>query len=341
MSNEYIFSEEATTDDGSCIVNTFTENLEKSKSDFEIPEGCEFMGAYNIADGFSPPTDQYREDRAKNAMNKQLTDLNPLSNYPGPLNKRELIDHMKRGTDAHGTKFTYRTLNVDVTAMVIDAVLAPQDQTAQDYFQNNIWTKLGADHDMTLTVDGEGYPNWGRGASASSRDMLRVGNMILNEGKNDKGEQIIHPNALNYIFDGTDTSRDQYKNSSEKFGMLTPGYEDKWSYRAFFRSFNPIGGTGTGQIAVIVGFWGQYVYIDRTADLVIVMNAKSGLSDYFPVLLISLSFQVFRELDDDDCPKMETYDDDMENSIRKNDDCASCKKQKSSKKKKKKSIRRG
>lgn len=45
--------------------------------------------------------------------------------------------------------------------------------------------------------------------------MLQVGEMISNDGKNNKEEQIISPEALDYIFDGTDLNRDQFRNSAE------------------------------------------------------------------------------------------------------------------------------
>merc|ERR1711971_626149 len=46
-----------------------------------------------------------------------------------------------------------------------------------------------------------------------------------------------------------------------------------WSYRNFFYSYNPSGGVGSGEIAYMDGYYGQKLYIDKKADLVVVQQS--------------------------------------------------------------------
>ena len=136
--------------------------------------------------------------------------------------------------------------------------------------------------------------------------------MLLNGGKNDKKEQVLPKDAVDDIFDGSELSRKQHSLSFEG-SRLRPVTEIRntthfpelpeceqftpdWSYRGQFRSYNPGGRKGTGEIAFMDGFYGQFVYFDRKADLVVVqlsndrnyelqpLNQYSsfvGLSSYF------------------------------------------------------------
>merc|ERR1712232_1246323 len=77
-----------------------------------------------------------------------------------------------------------------------------------------------------------------------------------------------------------------------------------WSYQSQFRSYNPEGGKGTGEIIWMDGFNGQSVYVDRKADLVIVQLAVDknygSMNDLLPFFAISSYFRCNPQIGTDD-----------------------------------------
>merc|ERR1712032_1205522 len=99
--------------------------------------------------------------------------------------------------------------------------------------------------------------------------------------------------VVDNIFDGTDLSRSQLAANTLSYNTLkssgivynTTLFPERqecqkmtadWSYQSQFRSYNPEGGKGTGEIIWMDGFYGQSVYVDRKADLVIVQLATDA-----------------------------------------------------------------
>ena len=237
---------------------------------------------------------------------KYPDELIPGSNYTEQdfrdalPSKFEFIKQMKRGNATglnrqglpreNGAKFQYRSMLTDVLALVCSSVIEeayPDEyESVEDYFEKKIWAKLGTDQDMSLSVNADGVPVWWSRASATARDLLRSGIMLLNGGKNHKGEQVLPKDAIDDIFDGSDLSRSQFAVSYANPDLKSTGIiynpaffpdveeceqmTSDWSYRDQFRSYNPGKGKGTGEIALYEGYNGQSVYVDRKANLVIV-----------------------------------------------------------------------
>merc|ERR1719491_850204 len=111
--------------------------------------------------------------------------------------------------------------------MIINKILEENDflpDTTGDYFGEKILSNVGVDHDFIITVDGAGDPNFGRGGSATARDMLRLGIMLLNNGENHDGNEVLPQEAVNYIFDGSDDSRESYVPDGGSFNKLSHFY---------------------------------------------------------------------------------------------------------------------
>mmetsp|Transcript_26222 Transcript_26222/g.52273 ORF Transcript_26222/g.52273 Transcript_26222/m.52273 type:complete len:549 (-) Transcript_26222:281-1927(-) len=277
------------------IVEFFTELTNHALNGFEggfpITQYCEFV-LYNYVDG---------------GMNLAAVHTNSGQDYTFedivslfPKTKNEIMKILRRGNTTglreddglpaeNGAAFRYQTINADVLALICDSVIQEtypgKYEGVFDYFQKEIWEKLGTDEDFTLTVDMGGIDNWGRGGSTAARDLLRIGIMLLNDGKNHMGDQVLPKGAVDDIFDGSDLSRSQLSgrgnNSNPAFTsavhpelkvceQMTGG---DWSYRNQCYSYNPSGETGTGEIAYMNGFYGQWLYVDKKADLVLVQQA--------------------------------------------------------------------
>lgn len=179
---------------------------------------------------------------------------NPLpkpKDYKGPNGYLEYLQTVEKSGD-HGEAFGYKTINTDALGWIIARV------TGKDVAQllsERIWRKIGAEQDGYMTVDAKGMPFAGGGLSASLRDLGRIGELMLNRGKFN-GQQLFSEKVVENILAGGDQA------AFAKAGYNTlPG----GSYKSMWWVFH----NDHGAIAAR-GVHGQTIYIDPTAEMVIV-----------------------------------------------------------------------
>ena len=179
---------------------------------------------------------------------------NPLpkpKDYKGPNGYLEYLQTVEKSGD-HGEAFGYKTINTDALGWIIARV------TGKDVAQllsERIWRKIGAEQDGYMTADAKGMPFAGGGLSASLRDLGRIGELMLNRGKFN-GQQLFSEKVVENILAGGDQA------AFAKAGYNTlPG----GSYKSMWWVFH----NDHGAIAAR-GVHGQTIYIDPTAEMVIV-----------------------------------------------------------------------
>ncbi|MBF9031449.1 serine hydrolase [Rhodobacterales bacterium HKCCE3408] len=180
------------------------------------------------------------------------------ADYSGPNGYFEFLQTV--GPDPsgleHGVEFHYRTPNSDVLGWIISRVSGME---VTELLSDRIWSRMGAEQDAYMTVDGVGTPFAGGGLTAGLRDLGRFGQIVLNGGTW-HGEQIIPAAAIESIRGG---------GSLEAFAAA--GYADLagGSYRGQWWIFNNAHGAFAAR-----GVHGQTIYIDPTAEMVIVRFAS-------------------------------------------------------------------
>lgn len=183
---------------------------------------------------------------------------NPLpkpAGYNGPRTYYEFLQTVQsEGT--HGEAFAYKTANTDALAWIIARVTG---QHINEVLSERIWSKMGNEQDAYFSVDSIGTPFAGGGFSAGLRDMARFGQMILNNGYYN-GQQIIPSAAIADIRQG---------GSVEKFAKAGYTLLKGWSYRDMWWITNNEHGAFTAR-----GVYGQTIYIDPTAEMVLVRFAS-------------------------------------------------------------------
>jgi len=93
--------------------------------------------------------------------------------------------------EPRGTAFRYRSSATDVTAWL--ATRAAQ-QSLTDWMQQRLWSRIGMAHDGNVMLDPAGTEVAFAGASASTRDFARIGQMLLQRGK--VGDDQVIPAAV-------------------------------------------------------------------------------------------------------------------------------------------------
>jgi hypothetical protein len=179
--------------------------------------------------------------------------------YDGPRSYFEYLQTVEKSGE-HGESFAYKTVNADTLGWLIARTTG---QSVADQLSKRIWSRIGAEREAFYTVDSTGTPFAGGGFNATLRDMARLGQLILDDGQLE-GEQIVPKAAIASIRQGGD---------SEKFADA--GYDTLpgWSYRSLWWISNDDHGAYAAR-----GVYGQTIWIDPAADMVIVRFASNPVA---------------------------------------------------------------
>ena len=152
----------------------------------------------------------------------------------------------------HGKCYQYCSANTDVLAWLISEVTG---EKYQDLLTRELWQPMGAMHDASIILDSQGLAVGNGGISCTARDLALFGQLILNGGCV-KERQLIPKVWIKETFAGA--SEDVI--SADYLQALHPGgsYKNKWWITA----------SSAGEIYG-VGIYGQYVWIDPTAKIVV------------------------------------------------------------------------
>jgi CubicO group peptidase (beta-lactamase class C family) len=185
--------------------------------------------------------------------------------YDGPDGYFEYLETVKP-EGAHGEAFHYKTINTDTLGWIISRVSGME---MTELLSERIWSRMGAEQDAYMTVDGKGTPFAGGGLSAGLRDLGRIGLLLLNEGEIN-GVRLFSSEVVANIRRG---------GSKEAFAKA--GYKTLkgGSYRSMWWLLHNEHGAFAAR-----GVHGQTIYVDPTADMVLVRlasfpTAKNALID--------------------------------------------------------------
>jgi CubicO group peptidase (beta-lactamase class C family) len=175
--------------------------------------------------------------------------------YKGPNGYFEYLQTVKQD-GVHGRAFGYRTVNTDALGWIVSRVAS---RNLAELLAERIWSKMGAEQDAYMTVDSKGTPFAGGGLSAGLRDLGRIGLLMLNGGEIN-GQRLFPKEVVEHIRAGGD-----------KEAFAKAGYTSLrgGSYRSMWWVFHNKHGAFAAR-----GVHGQTIYVDPTADMVIVRFAS-------------------------------------------------------------------
>ena len=160
-----------------------------------------------------------------------------------------------------GEAWAYCSIDTHVISMVLRAAT---DMTLQDYFVENLWSKIGASADATYTTDSKGNAFALGGLNVRTRDYALFGEMFRNGGaridKNGAATQII---PADWVRTSTAPSAPPM---IDGHNMTEDGSEFGYGYQWW------IPPNADGEYYA-VGIYGQYIYVNPKAGIVIAKNA--------------------------------------------------------------------
>ena len=185
-------------------------------------------------------------------------------NYSGPDGYWEYLQQVEPEGE-HGEAFHYKTINSDMLGWIISRV---SGKSVTELASDRLWRRMGAEQDAYQTVDGLGVPFAGGGLTAGLRDLGRLGLLMLNEGVIN-GKRLFSAEVVTRIRAGGDKN---------KFGNGFPTLAGA-SYRSQWWVLH-----NKHEAFAARGVHGQTIYVDPTADMVLVRfasypRAQNGLID--------------------------------------------------------------
>lgn len=154
-----------------------------------------------------------------------------------------------------GEAFDYNSSNADVLGWLIARI---SGQSFQAFVQQNLWAKLGAEHDAYIAVDRAYMPVVTGGMNTTLRDAARFGMMIRDRGEFG-GQQLIPASWVDATLDVSDKVKANMA-ANPKYG------EEPWTA---YHNMWWILDEKAGEYCA-VGIHGQVIYINRSADTVMV-----------------------------------------------------------------------
>jgi len=154
-----------------------------------------------------------------------------------------------------GTYMHYVSIDTHVIGMVLRAATG---ESIVNYFNNKLWSKLHTERDAIYITDSTGEPMVLGGLNLISRDYIRMGKLYRDRGRLN-GEQII---PAHWIEDSITPDAPHLMPGKRASANTNFGYGYQWWIPE-----------NADEEFLAIGIYGQYIYINRKADVVIVKNS--------------------------------------------------------------------
>ncbi|AZA83159.1 hypothetical protein C1637_19525 [Chryseobacterium lactis] len=173
--------------------------------------------------------------------------------------KGSLNDYPKRMTRMRpqGTFNQYISMDTQVLGMVITGATK---QPLQTFFTDFLWNKIHAEDDAYFLTDKKGNLLAYGGLIISTRDWSKIGLLMLNAGKNERGETVFSEKWIKKSITPIESYSIQGK---RKNSDSEEGYTNQW--------WIPINRDGTDFSAI--GVYGQSLYINPERKIIIASNS--------------------------------------------------------------------
>ncbi len=221
-------------------------NLDDQVTDYvpalkgSVYEGASLRNVLHMASGAKFNEDYLDKNSDINKMGRALAMGKSLDDFAA---------NVKTRARNPGAARQYCSIDTHVISMVLRAATG---QTVQDYFTQNLWAKIGAGADAWYTTDGDGNAFALGGLNMRTRDYALFGELMRNNGF--RGNVEIIP--ATWVAEST-------ANSAPIDAEGNPlGYGYQW--------WTP---ERTDGEFFAIGIYGQYIYVNPKAGIVIVKNS--------------------------------------------------------------------
>lgn len=185
---------------------------------------------------------------------RKSTNWNPLEPGETPTDLRSFYSNLTEADRPHGGSFHYISVNTDLLGWVVERAAG---RRFADLMSELIWQPMGAAESAYITVDRLGAPRCAGGMCTTTRDLARIGQLILERGVRGT-KQIIPESWIADILENGDTEAWNAGSFVEFFPGATMHYRAKWYVER-----------GRAPLLSGLGIHGQNLFIDPVNQIVI------------------------------------------------------------------------
>jgi CubicO group peptidase (beta-lactamase class C family) len=178
----------------------------------------------------------------------------PLGPGEQPSDLRAFLQELREADGPHGGRFWYVSPNTDVLGWVIERV---SGRRYADLLSELFWQPIGAAQNAYITLDRLGAPRPAGGMCATTRDLARVGQMLI-EGGSHRGRQVVPTSWIDMISNDGDPEAWATGNLAAYFQGVPIHYRAKWYVER-----------RTPKTLFCLGIHGQNLFVDRKNEIVI------------------------------------------------------------------------
>ncbi len=193
---------------------------------------------------------------------RKSTNWNPLEPGEAASDLRSFYNELQDLSGPHGGPINYVSPNCDLLGWVMERATG---RRYADLMSELLWQPLGAEHNAYITVDRLGAPRCAGGMCTTTRDLARVGQLIVDNGTHD-GNSILPPVWIDDIERNGDRDAWQSGNMEVDF----PGLDIL--YRSQCYSLQ-----GDSPLISGFGIHGQFLFADRRNGIVIAKFSSQPL----------------------------------------------------------------
>ena len=150
----------------------------------DMRDGMKFVEDYE-----DPDSDVRRQDRAIGWRARREGDPEGLRDFV----QQNLNEKAWRA----GHAFNYASIQSDILGMILEGA---SGVPLEEYFETELWSKLGAEFPAGMGTDGFGQPIVQGAISITLPDFARAALLILDRGRNHRGEQVVSEEFFTDLF---------------------------------------------------------------------------------------------------------------------------------------------
>jgi len=212
----------------------------------DMRAGIEFDEDYLLTSG---PIIEYRK----------ATNWNPLGPGDKASDLRSFYGLLTDSDGPHNGRFHYVSPNTDLLAWIIERATG---QRYADLMSQLLWQPMGAERSAYITIDRLGAPRAAGGMCVTTRDLARVGQLLVNDGRHGN-RQVVPESWINDMQGNGDAEAWQVGDFVEHFPGLPIRYRSKWYLL-----------DGEAPVLFCLGIHGQYLFVDRANQVVVAKHSS-------------------------------------------------------------------
>ncbi len=193
---------------------------------------------------------------------RKSTNWNPLEPGQTPSDLRSFYRSLTEQNGPHNGPINYVSPNCDLLGWVMERASGCR---YADLMSELLWAPMGAEENAYITVDRLGAPRCAGGLCTTTRDLARVGQLLVQNGVQE-GKTVIPGAWINDIEGGGDRDAWQSGNMEVDF----PGLEILYRSQCYALQ-------GDAPLLFGFGIHGQYLFVDRQNEIVIAKFSSQPL----------------------------------------------------------------